>query len=529
MRKLILISLLFCSLSATPAPQVTVAIVVDQLGWSYINKHKPFLTGGLKKLLTKGVVYTQARFPHAITATGPGHTALSTGTTAKDHGIVSNHWFDDTGRTKINFNSASQILVDGLSDQIVMSHQNFGPVYALSLKDRAAVAMASKMGKAIWFDEQSGKLTSSKDYFTKLPRWAQEFNKDFAPGRPAAWQWDLAYPASDAAYAFEHAYDVRYSRYNVTRTGDTLSIAFKPEEDDGKKEKPFRNFTRTPSGHAMLLDAAKACIDNHLKQHAGQNVMLWISLSGIDQLGHILGPDHIATIDMLYHLDKQLDGFIDAVHAKVGRGSALFMLTGDHGIMPIVELLAEKGLNARRINVFDLMKKMNAAVIESHGVEGLVQSYKSEQFFFDRTVWRELARPRQRAVLHTLKAVLRSVPGIREVWTPTQLRLLPVEKGTVESFFREQLYRGRNGDLIVLVHPYTDLTKYSTGTGHTMPYNYNTHVPLSFYQPGMYEKKHIHKPVSMLQVAPTLARILNVPRPSAARARVLPRLFRPVH
>ena len=173
MRKLILIWLLFATpLGATPAPQLTVAIVVDQLGWSYINKHKPFLTGGLKKLLDKGVVYTQARYPHAITATGPGHTALSTGTTAKDHGIVSNHWYDDTGKKRIHFNAASQILVDGLSDQIAMSHQNFGPVYALSLKDRAAVAMASKLGKALWFDEGSGKLTSSKPYFTRLPKWA---------------------------------------------------------------------------------------------------------------------------------------------------------------------------------------------------------------------------------------------------------------------------------------------------------------------------------------------------------------------
>ncbi len=518
--------LISCPLGATPAPHLTIAIVVDQMGWAYINKARPFLKGGLKKLLTKGVVYTEARFPHAITATGPGHTGLSTGTTAKDHGIVSNHWFDDTGKKRINFNSASQILVDGLSDQIVMSYENFAPVYALSLKERAAVAMASKLGKAMWFDDTAGKLTSSKEYFDDLPAWAQKFNKDFGPQAPTAWQWDLAFRADDDAYNFKYVYDTRYSRYNVTRTGDTIAIAFKPEHQGGTPEKPFRNFTRTPDGHKFLLDAAEACIDSHLEQHAGKNAMLWISLSGIDKLGHILGPDHIATMDMLYHLDNQLENFINNVQAKVGEGSALFMLTADHGTMSIVELLAEQGLNAYRVNVFDLMKKMNAAVQERHGVSDLVQSYKSEQFFFDRRVWRKLSKDERRDVLRTLKRQLRSTPGIREVWTPSQLRRLPVVPGTVEAAFREQLYRGRNGDIIVCVHPYVDLTKFPTGTGHTMPYNYNTHVPLAFYQPGLIEKKHIHRHVNMLQVAPTLARLLNVPRPSASRERTLPRLFK---
>ena len=527
MRKIFLISLLLASpLNAAPTPKLTIAIVIDQMGTSYVRKHKEFLSGGIKKLLTKGVVYTEARHPHAITATGPGHVALSTGTTAKDHGIVSNHWFDETGKKKIPFTSAKQIFVDGLSDQVVLSEKNFGPVYAFSLKDRAAVALASNMGKGVWFDEDTGKLTSSSEYFDTLPEWLQQFNKDFSPQKPMPWRWDTAYPVGSGAYGFDNAFNDKYSDYNVTRTGDTLTIAPKLA---GKKEKPFRNFTRTPSGHAMLLDAVKACVDNHLEQHPNKDAFMWVSLSGLDQVGHIMGPDHITPIDMLYHLDKQLDRFIDDIQAKVSEGEVCFMLSGDHGTMPIVDLLKDKGMKAHRVNVFKLMDQMNEAVTQKHGIEGLVQSYKSEQFFFDKTIWHKLPRKERSDIVHTLKAVVRKEPGIREVWTPLQLRILPVEKGTVESFFREQLYRDRSGDLIVLTHPYVDVTKHATGTGHTMPYNYNQHVPLAFYQPGRFEKKHIHRPVTMLQVAPTLARILHVPRPSAARKRVLPRLFKSVH
>src|SRR5271170_929098 len=76
-------------------PRLTIIMVVDQFAHSYLQKLAPFLNGGLKELMRKGVDYTNAYVPHAIPATATGHTGLNTGTFAKDHGIIRNSWIEN--------------------------------------------------------------------------------------------------------------------------------------------------------------------------------------------------------------------------------------------------------------------------------------------------------------------------------------------------------------------------------------------------------------------------------------------------
>src|SRR5690242_21581844 len=75
-------------------PKLAVIIVVDQFAHHYLKKVRPFLRGGLKKLLDNGVEYINAHYPHAMPATAPGQTTLNTGVEPKDHGVVVNYWHD---------------------------------------------------------------------------------------------------------------------------------------------------------------------------------------------------------------------------------------------------------------------------------------------------------------------------------------------------------------------------------------------------------------------------------------------------
>src|SRR5262245_38675409 len=50
--------------------------------------------GFLRRLKSEGAVFTNARYHHAITETGPGHAVLLTGRHPRDTGIVANEWFD---------------------------------------------------------------------------------------------------------------------------------------------------------------------------------------------------------------------------------------------------------------------------------------------------------------------------------------------------------------------------------------------------------------------------------------------------
>lgn len=180
-------------------PKLTVVIVIDQFSAHYIPKLRPFLKGGIKMLDQEGVSYLNAFYDHCLPATGPGHTLLTTGTYGSVHGIINNIWYDAEGQAMIcdddlrlqsaifapkgthkHGKSAHNIMVDNLSDQLIMHSypQAHNTVWSLSLKSRAAICMAGRLGKAIWFDDKTGHYTSSKAYFKELPEWVKAFNQE---------------------------------------------------------------------------------------------------------------------------------------------------------------------------------------------------------------------------------------------------------------------------------------------------------------------------------------------------------------
>jgi hypothetical protein len=72
--------------------------------------------------------------------------------------------------------------------------------------------------------------------------------------------------------------------------------------------------------------------------------------------------------------------------------------------------------------------------------------------------------------------------------------------------------------VMAIARPFT--IGYLNGTDHSLPYNYDSHVPLAFFgvmfRPGQYRRT-----VEPIDVAATLASLLGVNPPAAATGRVL--------
>jgi arylsulfatase A-like enzyme len=62
------------------------------------------------------------------------------------------------------------------------------------------------------------------------------------------------------------------------------------------------------------------------------------------------------------------------------------------------------------------------------------------------------------------------------------------------------------------------------GTTHAAPFSYDTHVPLIFYGTGIHAGIH-YEPVTVNDVAPTLAAIFEVETPSGSSGRILSTVF----
>lgn len=523
------------------SPKLTLIIVIDQFGYSYLSKLEKYLTGGIKFLINNGINYKNAFFPHSIPSTAPGHTMLATGAYGYNHGIVNNRWFDtegnmitsdsDTSKNSAVFKpdgtlydyarSAKNIMVDGLSDQLILNSYPMAKnlVWSLSLKSRSAIAMAGKLGKAIWFDEKTGNFTSSNYYFKKLPDWLIDFNKREKISKIKSFTWNTYYPKNSYKYNFKFIDDYKYASVE--------SLISKKIEMNQNYKDYDEKYTLTPMANQNLINLAQTCIENNIPKEESERLILWLSLSSLDKVGHRLGPWARESIDMIYQMDAQLKKLIDFIYSKFNQEDVLFVLTADHGVMPISQQLKKLGLDiAKRYTSKNIKNKLNCIIKEKYSINELVKHFTEPQFYLDQNKLKNIDNKTLDNIYKDIKNYLLSLPGIRKVWTYEELSNTIFDAGDTDIYLKRQLYPGRSGQIIYSVAPYTMIDKHELGTSHNTKYANDTQIPLIFYQKNKFQNKNIYYPnVFITQVAPTLANILNIPRPSDATSNILPKIL----
>ena len=77
-----------------PQPKLVLAIVVDQFRYDYLTRFRADFTGGLKRMLEQGAVFTNAHYDASPTVTAVGHSTFLTGATPAKSGIVGNQWWE---------------------------------------------------------------------------------------------------------------------------------------------------------------------------------------------------------------------------------------------------------------------------------------------------------------------------------------------------------------------------------------------------------------------------------------------------
>lgn len=537
-----LLFFLWGAISATipKDPNVVIVFVVDQFPFYYFNRHQHnFIQTGFRRFMDEGIFYTKAYHAHGIPETSPGHASLSSGVLPLDHGAVSNRWFKD-GKT-IEFcedpskksamfdvpadvvgRSPHHIAVDTISDQMGI-HQATNRVcksYSVGIKDTATIATAGQRTPAFWFNRFRGGFTSSRHYMSKLPDWVKEFNKKQGVHKLDSVAWDLVFDRGHDAYKHPHI-----DNYDFVANTDRLAGNKKIVIDRQKKD-PYANFLRTPAANKLILDFATECVKNVYKHGRHEKLLLWVCLSPLDLLGHIYGPDSLEVIDFVHQIDRQLSDCMQAIEKIVDDKNVGFVLTADHGVQPIQEISYKNGMrNARRIMADDLKNKINDAIEDKFKVPGLLDKFESTYFVYDRDARDELEQDGTLDMAENLaKQMLMDEAGIKRVWTYHELKALQCEIDSHEQFYKNHLLKGRLGDLIIQPQPYCLVTNYPKGCSHNTPYDYDTHIPLAFYQKGVAPKK-IRRTVYAAQLSPTLAQMLTVPVPASSRFSPLPHLL----
>jgi arylsulfatase A-like enzyme len=288
----------------------------------------------------------------------------------------------------------------------------------------------------------------------------------------------------------------------------------------------------TPWGNEMIEEFAERALEGEkLGQHSGVD-LLAVSFSSNDYVGHAVGPDDPAVRDISIRTDRLLGKLLSYVDQRVGAGNTLVVLTADHGVAPVPEVNEARRMPGGRLLEPQLTKAMTDALTKRFPapVGAKLPAKVSADWFVSPSGsmpylnW-ELIHTRKLdlAEVESVAAeAARAQAHIARVYTRHELLTGAVQRDPIGNAVSLGFYAPRFGDLYILQEPYYLFD--ATGTSHGTPYDYDAHVPLIFYGPGIKPGVYTTR-VAVNDVAPTLSQLLGVERPSGSIGQVLSQIL----
>ena len=483
--------------AAPQKPKLVLAIVIDQFRYDYLTRFQSEYTGGFKRFFEHGAMFTNAHYEHVPTVTAVGHSTFLSGATPAMSGIIGNEWWDRASKKRVTSvsdeetkllgstgegSSPNRLLQSTVGDEMKISGKG-GKVVGVSIKDRAAILPSGHMADgAYWFDGKTGNFVSSTFYFASLPEWVSQFNAS----RPAD----------------------KYT--GRTWMGKTMAAA--PDA------KFYAALDATPYGNELILQFAEKAIVAE-KLGTAKMDLLTVSFSANDYVGHALGAESEESHDMALRVDKLVGDLIRAAEAQAGVGRVLVVLTADHGVAPVPELNQKRKMPGGRFDdkaELDAVEKALTARFGAPRDKYVVFSGEGSLFLNEDPT---PGHPVDMAQMEVVAAeAIRALPHVFRVFTRTQLMHGSISNDSVGVRMRNGFNQARSGNVIVMLDPYWITGR--SGTTHGAPFDYDTHVPMLFLgsqvRAGRYNAN-----VTVNDIAPTLATMLDVETPSGSVGRVL--------
>ena len=529
--------------------RLVLQITIDGLRADLLARYSDrFGDGGFLFLKENGTVFANAHYQHANTETIVGHATLATGAQPSVHGMTGNVWFDaEDGELSYNIEdkeypllpvrdeamqgdqvdpaqqlartegrSPRALLAETFSDKLKAQTGGRAKIFSVSGKDRGAVALGGKAGKAFWMSTDSGDFVTSSYYYEEYPAWAADWNAARKADEYAGSEWQLL--NEEATYLLAHQDDRPYE-VDLRGYGRTFPHRF---GELGNKLL-YSQLLVSPRGDQMLSDFAKKLMSNESLGSDNVADYLSVSFSGVDAVNHFFGPSSLENEDMVLQLDRTLADLLAFVENEVGLAHTLVVLSADHGMAELPEYKAELGFDAGRLTSDIVLAAAKQFAEQEYGLPNLVKFYYRPFIYLDDAVL-ESAALNKTAVANAMAGALTREQGIYLAITPGGVEEAPDSK--LLGQIRNNIHPVRSGDIYVVQDPYWfNFDKGPVAAMHGSPWNYDTHVPMIFVG-GRIPSQLVYRPVQPADLAPTLSALLGMSPPASAGGTVLPEVFR---
>jgi predicted AlkP superfamily pyrophosphatase or phosphodiesterase len=513
-------------------PKLVVGIVVDQMRYDYLTRFwGRFGNGGFKRLVNKGYHFKNNHYNYVPTYTAPGHASIYTGTTPKNHGIISNDWYnkfekhqvyctEDESVSPVGTSSAAgkmsphRMKTTSFTDELRLHSQFKGKVIGVAIKDRSSILPAGHTANAAyWFHgKDEGRFVSSSHYMESLPQWVQDFNNSDKI-KSYLKTWNSLYPIETYTESGGDQNDFEQGFKGKAITTFPYDLANLSEENGGLDIIKY-----TPFGNSLTTDFALETLKNEQMGQDEITDVLALSYSCTDYVGHNFGVNSKELEDTYLRLDQDLERLLSELDASVGEGEYTIFLTSDHGAVYVPAYLKSKKIPAGYFNADELKNNLNEFLGEEYGVVDLIENMYNNQLFlnYDRLKEENINR---NDLAEELKEFLLKQAHIDKAFTRKML-----ENGTytngVPALVQNGFNQKRSGDVVYVFDPSYIISYYTKGTTHGSAMSYDTHSPLIFFGKGIKNGQTTER-TEITDIAPTISALLGIAFPNGSTGNVL--------
>ena len=518
-----LFNFLSCSSGKHEKPKLVIMLVVDQLRPDLLTRFDDLYVGGFRWLIDNGIWFTNTHHEHSYTATGPGHAAIGFGQYPGKIGVIGNSFYDRDLKKKVNCvedpsakvigsshgyaRSFSQYNSKGMGDWLKEKYP-LSKVISIAGKDRSACMSGGKNPDLPLYYNYHGQFISSDYYVDSLPEWVKNFNEELNISSYADSLWKKS---------LKNDIYQKYSREDhfEGETDDYLNAVYSPVFPIGfdRDVNPEKKIMGRPWFERIVLELSKKAIQHESLGADSNPDFLAIGFSAMDWMIHDYGPYSQEVMDACIKLDKYLKGFIEYVDKIVGLNNVLFVLTSDHGGLPLPEYIMKNGGQAGRINKKHLQEALQWIDEECEERFSKKVYYRDDaNFFLEMNTIKKLGVDPQ-IIYDMVAKYLTEVEGIDRVIIKEQI-LNSSDNDRITKRLKNMIHNHKSPEIFPIVNS-GYLYRGPYGTSHGTPYDYDTHIPLIFSRKQFraVQKNSSHATVD---IASTIAKYLDISVPDYA-------------
>jgi len=495
-------------------PKLVVFINIDELQTEHLLKFKnKFTKHGFNQIIDHGTFFHNSDYETNTTYKGTKLANLYTGTYPSFHGIISDKWFNlnqPTFSKAYSFKSenidmhpdfgyfeTSEVLSSTIADELSIMTRGKSKIASVSINPEN-LAYFSHSDKTIeyWFDRTTGKMVTSSNDSTA--EWVNKFNSLKFADVYLNRQWGPAFDLRDYnEFISSGGKEMRHFLYDLKNNGDIRT--------------PYGKIQGSPYENYLIRDFAASLVINENFGKDDYTDILSLHFTCKPFINDEIELFDAEVEDMLLRLDEQIESFIQVIKDNVGLEKTLFIFTSTPTINWGLETLKDNNISTGYFNGDKISALLNLYLMAIYGQGKWVKGYQNQQFYLNHELIKE-----KNIVFEEIQdkaaRFLLEVSGVQNTITGLNLRTNNYTEG-VYCLMQKSYYFGRSGDLFISLKPGW-IEEVQENKKDSFKSNRCT-IPLIFFGWNIQPVQIIDK-VKMIDVAPTISTILEIPKPNGS-------------